>query len=54
MDKDSKELKFTFTLEEINLILKALSEKPFCEVFAVITKINSQAKEQIEEKDIKK
>jgi hypothetical protein len=39
-----------FSLEDINIILKALSEMPFKDVYDVIGKINFQTNEQMKNK----
>ena len=41
-----------FSLEDINIILKALSEMPFKEVYDVIGKINFQTNEQMKSKQL--
>jgi len=40
---DNQEIPLKLTLEEINLVLKALGDRPFKEVYQLIGKINSQA-----------
>lgn len=40
-------LNMIFTLEEMNIILRALSNEPFKEVYQLIGKINEQASEQL-------
>lgn len=45
-----KEIKFNLTLEETNLIFKALGERPFNEVFELIGKLNEQANSQLSNK----
>ena len=42
-----KNLKLTLPLDDVNLILKALGQMPFSEVYQVIEKINRQANEQL-------
>lgn len=42
-----KELTLNLTLEEVNLILKALGKMPFVDVYEVIGRINKQANEQL-------
>jgi len=42
-----KKLKLDLTIDEVNLILKALGNLPFSEVFELIGKINEQASEQL-------
>jgi LPS sulfotransferase NodH len=41
-------LKFEFSVEEANLVLRALAKQPFEIVTAIIDKIHAQAKEQQE------
>lgn len=40
-------LHFEFTLEETNVIIKALGHMPFMQVYELIGKINMQANEQL-------
>ena len=42
-----QEIKLTLTIEEANLILEALGDKPFSKVFGLINKIQQQASEQL-------
>ncbi|MCW3083827.1 MAG: hypothetical protein JWP12_1193 [Bacteroidetes bacterium] len=42
-----KELKFTLTLDETNLILKSLGRMPYGEVFGLVSKIQQQANSQL-------
>jgi len=42
-----EEINLSITLEETNLIIKALAKEPFQEVFELIGKINEQADGQI-------
>ena len=42
-----KELNFTFTLDDTNLILDALGRLPFTQVNTLITKIHQQAVSQL-------
>lgn len=42
-----EEINLTLTLDETNLIIRALAKEPFQEVFELIGKINEQADEQI-------
>jgi len=46
-----KELNLKITLEEANLILEALGNMPFTRVYTLISKIQSQAEEQINDQD---
>ena len=49
-----KSFKFTFTEEEANYLLNALSMRPFNECHVLISNINKQAAEQVEEpKEVK-
>ncbi|MCH2042863.1 MAG: hypothetical protein MK212_01890 [Saprospiraceae bacterium] len=41
-----KQIQLTLSIEEINLILKALGGLPFNQVFDIIGKIHDQANEQ--------
>ena len=43
-----KSFKFTFTEEEANYLLNALSMRPFNECHVLISNINKQAAEQVE------
>lgn len=40
-------LKMNLTLDEVNIILKALSKEPFKDVFELIGNINEQASHQL-------
>lgn len=42
-----QELHLTLTLEEVNFLIRALSEKSFKEVYELIGKINMQANSQL-------
>ncbi|MEM7655894.1 MAG: hypothetical protein AAF399_07185 [Bacteroidota bacterium] len=42
-------IELTLTLEEANLILEALGDMPFKEVFELIGKIQQQASEQLQD-----
>jgi hypothetical protein len=42
-----KELNFKITIDEANLIFKALGRMPFSEVYSLIGKMNAQANEQL-------
>jgi len=44
---ETKNLKFTVTLDEANLILRALSQLPFQEVYELVGKLNQQANDQL-------
>ena len=43
-------MKFEFSIQEINLILGSLGRMPYEAVFALVEKIQAQAKEQAEGK----
>ncbi|NJO00786.1 MAG: hypothetical protein HC880_03035 [Bacteroidia bacterium] len=49
MPKNTK-LTFEITLEEANLIFKALGKLPFVEVYELIGKLNDQANRQLDTK----
>lgn len=40
-------INLTLTIEEVNLIFKALGDQPFKEVFELVGKINAQANAQL-------
>ena len=42
-----QELNLTLTLEEVNFVIRALSEKSFKDVYELIGKINMQANNQL-------
>lgn len=46
---DSNGIKLDLTLDEVNYILNALSEKPYKEVFPLIVKIQEQGNKQIKD-----
>lgn len=46
-NEEIEQLKMQFTLDEVNIILKALSKEPFKDVFELIGKINEQASSQL-------
>lgn len=48
MEEETKSLTIEFTIDEMNVILKALSKEPFKDVFQVIGKINDEASKQLE------
>jgi len=50
MSKKEKSFNLILSIDDINLILKTLSEKPFCNVFELITKINNQINAQVKKK----
>lgn len=45
-------LNFTFTIDETNIILSALSTQPYNNVAALITNIQQQAQGQLDETDL--
>ncbi len=45
--EEAEKLVMYFTLEEVNIILKALSKEPFKDVFELIGNINEQASRQL-------
>ncbi|MEL7122711.1 MAG: hypothetical protein AAFO07_24910 [Bacteroidota bacterium] len=47
----SREYQLNLSTEEISLILSALGEKPFKEVYQLIGKINAQVNEQYSAED---
>lgn len=48
-----KELKLTLTVDEVNVILQALGNMPFQQVYAIIQKIQQQANEQLGDQQLK-
>ena len=42
-----KELSFVVTLDEANLLLEGLGHLPFAKVYALVEKLQAQAKEQL-------
>ena len=44
-------LQMAFTLDEMNIILKALSKEPFKDVYQLIGKINDEASIQLNSKE---
>lgn len=47
MAKEAESIQLNLSLEEVNLILGALAERPFREVFELIGKIHEQGSEQL-------
>jgi hypothetical protein len=47
MEEQVQEVVFQLTLEEANLIFKALGKLPFEQVYELIGKLNQQANEQL-------
>lgn len=48
MEEQVQEVVFQLTLEEANLIFKALGKLPFEQVYELIGKLNQQANEQLD------
>ena len=46
-----EEVVLTLNLDEVNMIMKALSKEPFKDVFELIGKINEQAGQQLGDAD---
>lgn len=46
-EEEEIQLELTFSLEELNVILQALSKEPFKDVFQIIGKINDIASKQL-------
>jgi hypothetical protein len=46
-NEEASRLTMLFTLDEVNIILKALSKEPFKDVFELIGNINEQASSQL-------
>lgn len=46
-----KEVKITLTLDELNLIFKALGNEPFRDVYELIGKLNKQTNAQLSEEE---
>jgi hypothetical protein len=44
-----KEIQLVLTVDEVNIIFNALSNRPFKEVFELIGKINEQAAPQLKD-----
>ena len=40
---------FTFTEQELNVVLTALAQRPFAEVFQLVGKIQTEAQAQLKE-----
>lgn len=49
MNNNEKELTFTLTVEEVNLVLEALGKEPFNKVFQLIGKVQQQASAQLQQ-----
>jgi hypothetical protein len=48
-----KNLTFTFTIEQVNTLLQALSVQSYKEVVGLINKIETEAKEQLGQEELK-
>lgn len=48
-EQQEKEINFTVSFKEANLILKALGKLPFEDVYEIIGKLNVQANKQLSE-----
>ena len=44
-------MNITFTEQELNIVLNALAQRPFAEVFQLVNKIQEQAQQQLKEKE---
>ena len=44
---DTRELTLTFTTDEINVILEAVGQLPFVKVYALVAKVQEQARQQL-------
>lgn len=44
---EEKEISLTLMVKEVNLILDSLGDRPFTEVFSLISKIQQQASSQL-------
>jgi hypothetical protein len=53
IDNNQQVLQLQLTLEELNLILKALGSQPFNQVYEIIGKIHDQANQQLKNKNDK-
>ncbi len=51
-DKETNNISLSLNVDEVNLLLKALGDRPFREVYELIGKINDQAYEQMSKEDI--
>jgi len=48
--EEVKDLHLSVTVEEVNLILKGLGRLPFARVYALVAKLQQQAREQLDGK----
>lgn len=46
------DIKLTFSVDEINVILNALANRPYGEVFQLIQKIQAEGEKQIQQKPL--
>lgn len=53
METTPKELNLQVTIDEANLILEALGNLPFKQVFSLVGKIQQQASQQLSGEDVK-
>ncbi len=53
-EKESLFITLTLNLDEVNIILDALGDRPFREVFELITNINLQATQQLKSNEEEK
>lgn len=44
-------MNLTFTEQELNIVLNALAQRPFAEVFQLVNKIQAEAQAQLKEKE---
>ena len=44
-------MNITFTEQELNIVLNALAQRPFAEVFQLVSKIQAEAQEQLKDKE---
>ncbi len=51
MSKNKKNIHFELSVEEANIIFRALGKLPFEEVYEVIGKLNAQANQQLTQID---
>ena len=47
-----KEINFSVTINEANLILESLGQMPFAKVFALVAKIQEQAQHQLSQEEL--
>ena len=44
-------MNIVFTEQELNIVLNALAQRPFAEVFQLVGKIQAEAQEQLKDKE---